>query len=67
MDILALRLSLQYGHGDTRWFERLDRSEQVRLIAYETRDQKPKQKRDKGDELLRRLDAQRKKKAGGST
>ena len=64
MDFLALRLSLTYGAGDPRWFDRLPREEQVRLLAYETRDQKKPQKRDRGDELLRRLDAQRKKKGG---
>ena len=64
MDILALRLSLTYGAGDPRWFGKLPREEQVRLLAYETRDQKKPQKRDRGDELLRRLDAQRRAKGG---
>lgn len=30
---MALRLSLRYGAGDPRWFERLDREDQISVIA----------------------------------
>jgi hypothetical protein len=32
---MALRLSLRYGAGDVRWFERLDREDQIAVLALE--------------------------------
>lgn len=56
----ALRLSLTYGHGDTRWFDKLPREEQVRVLAYESRDKKPKGGGgNKGEAILAKLLAKR--------
>lgn len=31
----ALRLSIQYGHGDLHWFDALPHEDKVALLAYE--------------------------------
>jgi len=32
---MAIRLSLEYGGGDVRWFENLPRRDKVAVLAYE--------------------------------
>lgn len=33
MDATALRLSLQHGAGDPRWFHKLSREDQIAILA----------------------------------
>lgn len=62
MNQVALGLSLTYGCGDTRWFDKLPRLEQARVYAYATKDQKPppKPRKGKGERIRAAFDAQRK-------
>lgn len=65
-DQAALRLSMQYGNGNPKAFNQLDRESQILWLVWDTRDQKPKAKSDSAAVLQHHLAEIERRRAKGA-